>query len=117
MRQPGALRTSHSREFQGSLRYNSPDSPVCQQSNGSLHANGRLRRVYSGEQCRAEVRAAKSKVTGLSGVAPDCPVQQDDKAPQRSTAPNPNSCADVARTGQCTVTVRCAHRHQKSAND
>jgi hypothetical protein len=26
-----------------------------------------------------EVRAQKSEVTGLSGVAPDCSVQQDDK--------------------------------------
>jgi hypothetical protein len=33
-------------------------------------------------------------------------VQQDDKALQRSTAPNPNCCVDVARIGQCTVTVR-----------
>jgi hypothetical protein len=78
---------------------------VSQRSNGSLHANGQLHRVYCDEQCHAEVRAAKSEVTKLSGVAPDCPVQQDDKALQRSTAQNPNSCADVARTGQCTVTV------------
>jgi hypothetical protein len=35
-----------------------------------------------------------------------CQVQQDDKAPQWSTAQNPNSCADVARTGRCTVTVQ-----------
>jgi hypothetical protein len=39
-------------------------------------------------------------------------VQQNDKALQRSIAPNPNGCADVACTGQCTVTVRCAHRQQ-----
>jgi hypothetical protein len=39
-------------------------------------------------------------------------VQLEDKRLQRSTAPNPNSCADVARTGQCTVDVRCAHRQQ-----
>jgi hypothetical protein len=90
----------------GALRYNSPNYPVSQRSNGSLRANGRLSRVYSNEQCRVEVRAAKSEVTGLSGVAPDCPMQQDDKALQRSTALNPNGCADVARTGQCTVTVR-----------
>jgi hypothetical protein len=56
--------------------------------------------MNSGEQCRAEVRAQKSEVAGLSGVAPDCPVQQKDKELQRSTAPNPNGCADVARTGQ-----------------
>jgi hypothetical protein len=90
----------------GALRYNSLDCPVSQRSNDSLRANGRLCRVYSHEQCRAEVRAAKSEVTGLSGVALDCPVQQDDKALQRSTAPNPNGFADMACTGQCTVTVR-----------
>jgi hypothetical protein len=55
--------------------------------------------MNSGEQYHAEVRAQKSEVTGLSGVAPDCPVQQKDKALQRSTAPNPNGRADVARTG------------------
>jgi hypothetical protein len=56
--------------------------------------------MNSGEQCCAEVRVQKSEVTGLSGVALDCPVQQKDKALQRSTAPNPNGHADVARTGQ-----------------
>jgi hypothetical protein len=65
----------------------------------------------------AEVRAQKAEGTGLSGVAQDCPVQQDDKAFQWSTTPNPNDCADVAHTGQCTVTVRCAHRQQKSTKD
>jgi hypothetical protein len=39
-------------------------------------------------------------------VAPDCLVQQDDKGSNGRPAPNPNGCADVARTGQCTVTVR-----------
>jgi hypothetical protein len=48
----------------------------------------------------SEVRAQKSKVVGLSGVAPDYLVQQDDKAFQRSTTPNPNGRANVARTGQ-----------------
>jgi hypothetical protein len=47
----------------------------------------------------AEVRAQKSEVTGLSEVAPNCPVQQDDKALQRSTAPHPNGRVDVAHTG------------------
>jgi hypothetical protein len=79
---------------------------VSQRSNGSLRTNGRLCRVYSDEQCHTEVRAAKSEVIGRSGVAPDCPVHQDDKALQRSTAPDPNGCADMARTGQCTMTVR-----------
>jgi hypothetical protein len=114
VRQPGALWTRHSLDFHDSLRYNSPDCPVSQRSNSSLRANGRLRRVYNDEHCRAEVRAAKSEVTGRSGVAPDCPVQQDDKALQRSTAPDPNGCTDVAHTRQCTVTVRwrTGHRQQ-----
>jgi hypothetical protein len=93
------LQIGHSREFRGALRYNSPDCPVIQRSNGSQRANGRLCRAYCGEQCRAEVRAQKSEVTGLSGVAPDCPVQQKDKRLQRSTALNPNGRADVAHTG------------------
>jgi hypothetical protein len=79
----------------------SPNCPVTQQSNDSLHAKGSLQK----QQCHAEVRAAKSEVIRLSNVAPDCPVQQDDKAPQRSTAQNPNSCADVARNRQCILTV------------
>jgi hypothetical protein len=48
----------------------------------------------------AEVRAQKSEVTRLSGVTPDCPVQQDDKTLKQSTAQNPNGRADMARTGQ-----------------
>jgi hypothetical protein len=47
----------------------------------------------------------KSESIGLSGVAPDCPVQLEDKRPPQSTAQNPNGCADMAHTGQCTVTV------------
>jgi hypothetical protein len=46
-----------------------------------------------------EVRREKLEGTGLSGVAPDCLVQLEDKTSQRSTSPNPNDCADVARTG------------------
>jgi hypothetical protein len=75
-----------------------PDFPVNQRSNGSLHANGRLCRVNSATQ--------KSEGTGLSGVATHCPVLQEDKGSYGRPAPNPNGCADVARTGQCTVAVR-----------
>jgi hypothetical protein len=83
----------------GAFHYNLPDCPLSQRSNGSLRANGRLRRDIVLNSVVAEVRARKSEGIGLSGVAPDCPVQQDDKAPQRSTAPNPNGHADVACTG------------------
>jgi hypothetical protein len=77
-----------------------PDYPVSQWSNGSLLANGRLQNATVLNSAAAKVRAQKSEVTGLSGMAPDYPVQQDDKALQWSTAPNPNGRADVARTGQ-----------------
>jgi hypothetical protein len=39
---------------------------------------------------KLEVRTAKSERTELSGVPPDCPVPQEDKGLQQSTAPNPN---------------------------
>jgi hypothetical protein len=37
--------------------------------------------------------------TGLSGVAPDCPVPQEDKAPTDDSAPNPNGWVTWRRTG------------------
>jgi hypothetical protein len=46
--------------------------------------------------------------TRLSGVAPDCPVPQEDKAPTVDPAPNPNGWL----TWQRTAPVRCAHRQQ-----
>jgi hypothetical protein len=75
-----------------------PDCPVSQRSNDSLHANGRLCKGTVMNSAAVEVRAQKSEGTGLSGVALDCPVQQDDKRLQWLTVPNPNGCADVART-------------------
>jgi hypothetical protein len=48
----------------------------------------------------AEVRAAKSEGTGLSGVALDCPVPQKDKAPTVDFSPNPNGWVTWRRTGQ-----------------
>jgi hypothetical protein len=44
--------------------------------------------------------------TILSGVAPDCPVLQEDKAPTVDRAPNPNGWVTWQRTGQATVPVR-----------
>jgi hypothetical protein len=41
-------------------------------------------------QCATEVRAAKLEGTGLSGVAPECPVPQENKAQTVDCAPNPN---------------------------
>jgi hypothetical protein len=56
--------------------------------------------------------------TGLSGVAPDCPMPQGDKASNGRLASNPNGWVTWRRTGQGTVPVRwhqivwCAHRQQ-----
>jgi hypothetical protein len=56
----------------------------------------------------------------MSGVAPNCPVQQKDKGFQQSTAPSPQRARwrGVHRivNSDCTVrhrTVRCAHHQQK----
>jgi hypothetical protein len=50
--------------------------------------------------------------TGLSGVAPDYPVPQEDKASTVDLAPNLNGWVTWRRTRQGTVPVRCAHRQQ-----
>jgi hypothetical protein len=94
--------TSHSRENVGALRHNSPDCPVCQRGNGYLR-NGRLLQRYS---VAAEVRAVSQRGTGLSVMAPDCPVQQEDKAPTVARSPNPNSWVTWRRTEQRIVPVR-----------
>jgi hypothetical protein len=71
------LQTCHLREFWEPLRYNSPDCPVCQWSNGYYSANGRLQQqlmCYSARrsQSRARRRTGQSIgpvrcTTGLSG--------------------------------------------------
>jgi hypothetical protein len=63
-------------------------------------------KCYNMQQCRDRVRSAEVRGHRTVRVAPDCPLHQDDRWLQRSTAQNPNGCADVARTGQCTVAVR-----------
>jgi hypothetical protein len=44
--------------------------------------------------------------TGLSGVAPDCPVPQEDKVPMVARVLNPNGWVTWRRTRQPTVPVR-----------
>jgi hypothetical protein len=56
--------------------------------------NGRLCKGYSALQCvaevRAEVRGAPDSEQDMSGVAPDCPVPQEDKVSNGQLLPNPN---------------------------
>jgi hypothetical protein len=90
--------TSHSRVFASALRYNSPDCPVHQRSNGypaqRSTAMDTLQR-YSARTVRAEVRAvirgASDSEQCLSGAALDCPVSLKDKASNDQKLPNPNS--------------------------
>jgi hypothetical protein len=105
------------RVSQAQLCYNSPDCPVCQRSNGYPRAT-----VDSdSEQCSTvnatEVRAVGQRRTGLSGVAPDCPVLHEDKASNGRPVPSPIDRMMWRRTEHCPVahrTVRCAHRQQPS---
>jgi hypothetical protein len=62
-------------------------------------------KCYSGYSVVAEVRAAKSKGTRLSDVAPDYPVPQEDKASNGRPAPNPNGWVTWRHTGLGTVLV------------
>jgi hypothetical protein len=63
-------------------------------------------RLPARQRSPARMNSASQKSERRSQRAPDCPVQQDDKGSNGRPAPNPNGCADVERTGQCTVTVR-----------
>jgi hypothetical protein len=98
--------TSYSRENAGAIHYNSLDCPVSQRATAIQHATVNFDSGNSVAQCTAEVRAAKSEGTVLSGVAPDCPVPQEDKAPMVNFPPNPNSWVTWWRTGQRTVPIR-----------
>jgi hypothetical protein len=74
------MSTSHSLENQGVLRYNSPNCLVCQRSNVYLGQQSTLTAgtVQHSTTQKSEQRSQRD--TGLSGVAPDCLVPQEDKA-------------------------------------
>jgi hypothetical protein len=86
-----------------------PDCPVCHRTvlwaseATTIYANGRLCKANS---VTAEVKAGSQRGTGHSGVAPDCPVPQEDKALMIDPAPNPNNWVTWRRTGQGTVPIR-----------
>jgi hypothetical protein len=84
-------RTGHSWDFLETLCYNSSNCPVSQRSNGQLRQ--RSTAMNSKKVHNAEVRAAKSEHTGLSGAARG----------QRTSTVNrskPQRAADMARTRQ-----------------
>jgi hypothetical protein len=57
----------------------------CASGATTIYANDRLCKVNS---VTVEVRAGSQRGTELSGVAPDCPVPQKDKAPTVDPAQN-----------------------------
>jgi hypothetical protein len=69
---------------------------MSQRSNGSLRQRSTLQSAKVSNSAATESEAQKSEGTRLSDVALDSPVQLEDKALQRSTAPNPNRYANVA---------------------
>jgi hypothetical protein len=91
------------RVFQAQLRYNSPDCPVCQRSNDYLRATVDSDSEQCSTMIAAEVRAVGQRGTGLSGVAPDCPVTHEDKASNGRPAPSPNGRMTWRHTGHCPV--------------
>jgi hypothetical protein len=55
------------------------DCSVSQQSNGSLLIQRSTMEMSERNSAAQKLEAQKSEGTGLFGVAPDCPVQLDDK--------------------------------------
>jgi hypothetical protein len=108
----GALRDSDSQlaSFGNPLRYNSPDCPVCQRSNGYFACNGRLQRIKCAP-ARAEDRAraggTPNSLQDLSGAPPDSQTGLQDRAP----TVEPQRSTDVAGAPD---TVRCVMRLQPS---
>jgi hypothetical protein len=112
------LQTCHLREFWEPLRYNLPDCPVCQRSNGytapTVVCNGTVK-VNSARMRAQKSSSARRRIgqwivtvrctTGLSGG----PVVRS------SNSRNPTAWWRGWRTGQCPVahrTVRCAIRQK-----
>jgi hypothetical protein len=66
--------------------------------------NGRLRCHMNSEQCASQKSEQRSQNT------PDCPVPQEDKRLQRSTAPNPNGLLTWHALDSEQCHVRCTTR-------
>jgi hypothetical protein len=115
-----SLRTLQLRVSKAQLRYNSPDCLVHHQTvrcASGATAICTQRSTLQSEQCNSDVRAEGQRGTGLSCVAPDCPVPHEDKASNGRPAPSPNGRLTWRRTGRCPVahrTVQCVHRQQPS---
>jgi hypothetical protein len=94
-----SAQTLQLRVSQAQLRYNSPDCPVHQRSNGYLRATVDSDREQCSTVNAAAVRAVGQRGTGLSDVAPDCPVPHEDKASNGRPAPTLTNRMTWRRTG------------------
>jgi hypothetical protein len=92
--------------LQAQLRYNSSDCLVCHLTvrctSGATTTCAQWSTLQS-EQCNSDVRADGQRGTGLSGVAPDCPVPHEDKASNGRPALSPNGRMMWRRIGHCPV--------------
>jgi hypothetical protein len=105
---PGAKELATLGNSLGVLCYNLSNMSGEPTEQRSLRANGRLQKgtVMNSVAQKSDRRSQRSP--DMSGVAPDCLVQVQDNDSNGQIAPNPNGRANVARTGQWTVVVRCA---------
>jgi hypothetical protein len=88
--------------FKGALRYNSPDCLMCTgrvwwANRATItYANGRLQKWIV---VNSTGQSSEQRSQSMFGVAPDYPVQLQDKGFQWSRRSKPQRCVDVARTG------------------
>jgi hypothetical protein len=68
------LRTCHLREFWEPLRYNSPDCPVCQRSNGSTAPTVVCNGTVKVKSARLRAQKSEQRQKAHHTVNSDCPV-------------------------------------------
>jgi hypothetical protein len=113
------LQTRHLRENQRALRYNSPDCPVCQRSNGYFKRQWSTA-THLMRACARRGQSTRSWRTGQSTVLVRCTTgQPEDPTYQSSNGRTLTAGWHGWRTGQCPMahrTIRCARRQQPPPN-
>jgi hypothetical protein len=90
----GAPRESNSElaSFGNSLRYNSPDCPVCQRSNGSFRANGHLLQHLMRARARRSQARARRRTGQSTGLVRCTTGQPGGPTRQSSNGRTPTVC-------------------------
>jgi hypothetical protein len=94
------MSSSHTWEFQGTLRYKSPVVRCATGLSGEPAGNSYPAPML---ECKVPATVNSASGPGLSSVAPDCLVPQEDKASNGRPAPNPNGWVSWRRTGTVPV--------------